>query len=90
MRNFILGFVLALVLAGVGYWVVTTKPFGIGGTAKSQTVQKYHCPMHPTYVSDKPGNCPICGMKLVPIEPGDQTGSAADSRPPKKEDPLLR
>lgn len=29
---------------------------------------KYHCPMHPTYISDKPGDCPICGMKLVPIE----------------------
>jgi Cu(I)/Ag(I) efflux system membrane fusion protein len=25
--------------------------------------------MHPTYVSDKPGDCPICGMKLVPMEP---------------------
>jgi RND family efflux transporter MFP subunit len=25
--------------------------------------------MHPTYVSDKPGNCPICEMTLVPIEP---------------------
>jgi len=29
---------------------------------------KYHCPMHPTYISDKPGDCPICGMRLVPIE----------------------
>src|SRR3989338_4562328 len=28
----------------------------------------YHCPMHPTYTSDRPGDCPICGMKLVPIE----------------------
>jgi membrane fusion protein, copper/silver efflux system len=28
----------------------------------------YHCPMHPTYVSDKPGDCPICGMRLVPID----------------------
>jgi membrane fusion protein, copper/silver efflux system len=26
----------------------------------------YHCPMHPSYVSDKPGECRICGMKLVP------------------------
>jgi Cu(I)/Ag(I) efflux system membrane fusion protein len=25
----------------------------------------YHCPMHPSYVSDRPGDCPICGMKLV-------------------------
>lgn len=24
----------------------------------------YQCPMHPSYTSDKPGTCPICGMKL--------------------------
>lgn len=29
---------------------------------------KYHCPMHPSYVSDKPGDCPICNMRLVPVE----------------------
>jgi Cu(I)/Ag(I) efflux system membrane fusion protein len=26
---------------------------------------KYVCPMHPQIVKDEPGNCPICGMKLV-------------------------
>lgn len=30
--------------------------------------QKYTCPMHPEIVQDKPGNCPVCGMKLVPVE----------------------
>ncbi len=30
--------------------------------------QTYFCPMHPNYTSDKPGDCPICGMKLVPME----------------------
>ena len=30
----------------------------------------YHCPMHPDYVADKPGNCPICGMQLVSVEGG--------------------
>jgi len=26
----------------------------------------YVCPMHPSITSDKPGECPICGMQLVP------------------------
>jgi membrane fusion protein, copper/silver efflux system len=38
-----------------------------GGPAPAATVQ-YRCPMHPSYVSDKPGECPICKMKLVPSE----------------------
>ena len=32
--------------------------------AKLQTM-KYTCPMHTEVVSDKPGNCPKCGMALV-------------------------
>lgn len=31
------------------------------------TAKKYYCPMHPTYVSDRPGDCPICNMKLTPV-----------------------
>lgn len=27
----------------------------------------YTCPMHPEVRSDKPGNCPICKMKLEPV-----------------------
>lgn len=27
----------------------------------------YQSPMHPWITSDKPGNCTICGMKLVPV-----------------------
>jgi Cu2+-exporting ATPase len=30
--------------------------------------QKYTCPMHPDIVQDKPGNCPKCGMNLVPVK----------------------
>lgn len=37
-------------------------------TTASQSKVTYHCPMHPTYTSDKPGDCPICGMKLVKTE----------------------
>lgn len=31
---------------------------------------KYTCPMHPHYISDAPGTCPICGMDLVEMEAG--------------------
>src|SRR5437762_7471538 len=30
--------------------------------------QKYTCLMHPEIITDQPGNCPKCGMKLVPLE----------------------
>ncbi len=29
----------------------------------------YTCPMHPEIMRNAPGNCPICGMKLVPKKP---------------------
>jgi multidrug efflux pump subunit AcrA (membrane-fusion protein) len=35
---------------------------------KHEHAVQYQCPMHPTYISDKSGTCPICGMDLVPIE----------------------
>lgn len=68
--------VAALAMAGCG------KSDSRGGheTGVPATVVKYHCPMHPTYVSDKPGDCPICGMKLVPI--GEhQAGGGSNSIP---------
>ena len=33
----------------------------------------YHCAMHPQIVSDKPGECPICHMRLVPIDTAAQS-----------------
>jgi Cu+-exporting ATPase len=32
------------------------------------------CPMHPEIRQDHPGNCPICGMALEPLEPSLEEG----------------
>jgi hypothetical protein len=40
-----------------------------GGKDGKQPATVYTCPMHPEVVSDKPGRCPKCGMKLVPKAP---------------------
>jgi len=36
--------------------------------AKKHLDSKYVCPMHPQIVRDEPGNCPLCGMRLVKKE----------------------
>jgi Cu(I)/Ag(I) efflux system membrane fusion protein len=68
MRNFILGFLLASILLTGSYFVYRHWDGSTKGSAVKYSKTQYHCPMHPTYISDKPGDCPICGMKLVPIE----------------------
>lgn len=42
-----------------------------------EAAQQYYCPMHPDYHSDKPGDCPICGMRLVPVEKKKEEKPAA-------------
>ncbi|MDA8244205.1 MAG: efflux RND transporter periplasmic adaptor subunit [Elusimicrobia bacterium] len=36
-----------------------------GGHGAHAQAEVYYCPMHPDYTSDRPGDCPICGMHLV-------------------------
>jgi membrane fusion protein, copper/silver efflux system len=38
---------------------------------QGRKIRFYQSPMHPWITSDKPGNCTICGMALVPIYEGE-------------------
>ena len=68
----VLAVLAALTAAGAA--CRSTEP---GATAKAPVAtHRYHCPMHPTVVSDKPGSCPICGMDLVPIDETPSAGPA--------------
>lgn len=68
---------LVLVAAGVGYLLgnarsrpivptSATGPGGVLGEAPSSSKQVYTCSMHPQVRMDRPGNCPICEMPLIP------------------------
>jgi len=74
------GFCLIMLAGGL----LMMGAFATGCSRSAQTgvsarEQAYHCPMHPTYTSDRPGNCPICGMKLVPIPIGYHDSTSADT-----------
>lgn len=57
---------LALVVATRGFFLKSSGP-DHGSATEAKSGQLYTCGMHPQVIQNKPGNCPICGMKLTPI-----------------------
>jgi hypothetical protein len=66
-------FLVALISVSV---VFRSKMFRVA-VRSSISAEKvtYHCPMHPNYTSERPGDCAICGMKLVKTQPRSTSDS---------------
>ncbi len=68
--------VLAAGLFFAGY--VARQPQTVGSTDSVKPVAvTYTCPMHPQYTSDRPGDCPLCGMRLEPVASAGSKGQPA-------------
>jgi Cu(I)/Ag(I) efflux system membrane fusion protein/cobalt-zinc-cadmium efflux system membrane fusion protein len=96
----LMGFSIILVLAAVLVFAACKKSpraqtssgqvadASMAGAGSQQATPKpklYRCPMHPTFTSDKPGSCGICGMDLVPVEEEETAPSAPQAQlAPKK------
>ena len=50
-----------------GTWVGWRSATTASKAPAGQNLLHYACPMHPAYHSDRPGDCPSCGMRLEPV-----------------------
>ena len=58
---------LAVVLGGGAMWIAPHSLLAADTATSGRKILYYTCPMHPSVKSDKPGDCPLCGMHLVPV-----------------------
>jgi Cu(I)/Ag(I) efflux system membrane fusion protein len=66
---------LLLAAIAIGSYVTSRR----SSKQTSETKQAlYHCPMHPSYTSDRPGECPICGMNLEKIPGATAAGPSGN------------
>ncbi len=70
---FLLGSALpAFIIWNPGGWEWADNLVGrhrpVDGQSQQPAGQLWTCGMHPQVIQDKPGLCPICGMKLVPVK----------------------
>ncbi len=80
--RFRLAFAIAGVLLLGGLATIVLHESGGSHAAESSVAGKagaqyYTCGMHPWVILPKPGDCPICHMKLVPLDPAKFTGQIA-------------
>lgn len=76
---------VVVILAVLATLLIGGVALGRLGQRPSQSSEAvYYCPMHPTYTSDRPGDCPICNMRLVKREEAAAPGADMAAHQPAK------
>ncbi|HEY6003294.1 MAG TPA: efflux RND transporter periplasmic adaptor subunit [Anaeromyxobacter sp.] len=70
-----------MAIAAGAAWIHVARPTS---GAASRADARFHCPMHPSVLQDHGGDCPICGMRLVPV-PAQGSGSGTKLEPRGRE-----
>jgi Cu(I)/Ag(I) efflux system membrane fusion protein len=83
-----LAIVASAVVAAGGSWLLARR--GGDGHAHEGAVaeakEQWQCPMHPSIVQDHPGDCPICGMKLVKVASATGAGAQGSQAPAQQQE----
>src|SRR5260221_326264 len=76
--------IVTALLAGTGAYLARPRiDQWSAAPPATATKGRYQCAMHPQIVSDEPGTCPICGMKLERVdEPAAAAAQPATARTP--------
>ena len=69
-KKYVAAAAILAVLLAAGFGIRAFRASRHQGDGHGDHAVTYYCPMHPTYTADKPGDCPICNMKLVAKEKG--------------------
>ena len=89
LRTIALTAIVTLIISGAAYRYFGDALFNVQEhfTATSSEAREaseeaplYVSPMHPWIVSEEPGQCPICGMDLVPMRDGPGASASSGER----------
>lgn len=92
LTHYMVGFEGAafLIIAGIAGAVILgrregepaqTRTHDEEGMSMTPATTRYTCPMHPEVQSDQPGECPKCGMNLVPMQTTGQPAATQATSP---------